>query len=208
MAEAFDPYAPPAAALEPSHELGEVARKGKLVRMDREGRLPQRCVGCNAPALPGRVSRTLYWSPWRWRLFMIGTPVLLIALAIAGVEPAGFIAFLLVPVLVIAHLIVRKRLDLDIGLCARHTKFRRVLYWAGVTSMLLLCVSPVFTGSYGAYVTANTLWLGLLVMLAFAVAFLLSPAQRVAIAELDRKHVLLKHTGAAFRASLPEAGAD
>jgi hypothetical protein len=207
VAELFDPYAPPTAELEARHELGAVARKGKLVRMDREGRLPQRCVGCNAPAVAQRVSRTLYWSPWRWRLFMFGTPILLIALAFTGVEPAGFIAFMLVPVLVIANMIIRKKHELDIALCERHQRIRVGLRWASLCATLLLFVVP-FASLRSPFLISTYLLAVVVLMLVLGTAYARSAAQRVAISEMTPRHVLLKRTGAAFRDSLPEAGAD
>jgi hypothetical protein len=207
MADAFDPYAPPTAELEARQALGAVARVGTLVRMDREGRLPQRCVGCNAPAAPERVSRTLYWTPWRWRLFMFGTPILLIALAFTGVEPAGFIAFMLVPVLVIANMIIRKKLELDIALCERHQRIRSGLRWTSLGSTVLLFLVPILSLN-SPFLISTYLLAVVVLMLVLGASYARSAAQRVAISEMTPRHVLLKRTGAAFRDSLPEAGAD
>ena len=64
-----NPYAPPQSEIEPplSGWVGTY-RDGKLVRMVVGGRLPDRCVRCNALARGYRIDRVLYSRPawWRW----------------------------------------------------------------------------------------------------------------------------------------------
>ena len=100
----MNPYAPPKASLE-AVVPGAVWRDGKLVRMDRQGALPDRCVVCNEHASK-RIARTLYWSPTAWRIFCWVAPV---ALLVAG-------STLRIPMLL-----------LDLGACERHRRLRTVL---------------------------------------------------------------------------------
>jgi len=205
MAEAFNPYTPPAAELDVRQQVGSVVREGRLVRMDREGQLPARCVACNAPAGPVRVKRALYWMPWRWRLPVVGGPVALFVLMSMGIEIA---AILFIPVLfiaVLAGMLVRTRVRLELGICEKHRR-RRAMVLAGGIALVLLVLSL----TVAAFIIRDTAlgpWLLLLipVMLLAGAVHNYSAANLVALAKASERHQWLKHTGKAFRESLPEA---
>jgi hypothetical protein len=107
----FNPYAPSKASMAPRTAPAAVDsevrvwRDGKTVIALHDATLPARCVKCNEPAeLPTKV-RSLYWvNPFVYLLFFAGLLILLIV-----------------------YLIVRKKADVDPGMCAVH-KSRRI--WA------------------------------------------------------------------------------
>ncbi|MGH8741994.1 MAG: hypothetical protein ACREUN_13840, partial [Burkholderiales bacterium] len=78
---AMNLYAPPKAKVDPAHQLGELWRRDKLVRMDRSGALPDRCVICNADAAGYRLPRKLYWAPTAWRIGATATPFVVLGSA-------------------------------------------------------------------------------------------------------------------------------
>jgi hypothetical protein len=204
MAEQFNPYAPPAAELDAPHEAGGVWRDGKQVLMERNATLPGRCVACNSPALPKRVDRTLYWTPWQWRVAAWSTPPVLIALAFTGVETAGVLVLPAIVILAIVNAILRKRIQVEVGLCARHTRIRIALGWAGLGCVALvpcviLGVEFIGLGNLGAVIGSVST---LLILVGFAYSF--TTSQRVAVSRLTTQHAWLKGTDRAFRDSLPE----
>ncbi len=198
----FDPYAPPRAELDSEHQVGSVFRVGKTVRMERNGSLPERCVACNAAAAPKRVARTLYWVRWEWRLFIRVLPLALLGLAAAGLELAGMVFFPAVLVLIIANVIIRKRVDLGIGLCARHWRVRRTLGWLGVGASM--SIFPLVIVTLRESVLQFLVPASMVATLALGIAYAFTGAQRVAIGRIDARHAWLKGTGQAFRESLPE----
>jgi len=118
--ETYNPYAPSKASLESRTSATDVSsevrvwRDGKSVVALHDAHLPARCVKCNAPAdQPTRV-RTVYWH-----------------------HPALYILFFLwLFVYIIVALIVRKKAEVDPGLCAHHKRRR----WIVIT---LAWLSPV-----------------------------------------------------------------
>jgi hypothetical protein len=206
MAEAFNPYAPPAADVDIERQVGGVFRVGKLVRVDRNGALPDRCVTCNAAALPKRVGRRLYWARWEWRVLAWGLPLALLGLGIAGIEVAGMLVMPAVVVLLIVNMLVRKRADLGIGLCARHWRMRRAIGLLGLASSVSILGFTIFTlsgPSFQFLVPASVL-----ATLALGIAYAYTGAQRVAIGRIDEQHVWLTGAGQAFRDALPEPAAE
>jgi hypothetical protein len=117
-----NPYAPP------KFEAGADARYyGSAEGLRREGdavvipvngtRFPDRCVVCNQPAVK-RLSRKLYWH-----------------------QPAIYaLAFVALLIYAIVALIVRKSVEVEIGLCDAHAKRRRngyLLGWLGFAACLV-----------------------------------------------------------------------
>lgn len=210
MAEPVDPYAPPKAELEATDQVGTVSRQGNFVRIDSNGRLPARCIACNAPALPSRVHRTLYWSPWQWRTFLAALPLSVIAIGMStnadvGATLTGILVIAALPLL-IAHFIIRKRLEVDIGICARHRNIRRGLVAASLASMALLFAMPFLVPD--PYLLSNLMLTAAGLMLALGVVYSFSAAQRLGLAKLAPRYALLRRSGRAFRESLPEATGD
>jgi hypothetical protein len=103
-----NPYAPSKASLAARSGLPEVSsdvsvwRDGKTVVTLHDAALPARCVKCNEPADQPTKERTLYW-----------------------VHPAVYLLFLVAPIiLLIVYLIVRKKAEVNPGLCETHKKRR------------------------------------------------------------------------------------
>ena len=203
MADSFNPYAPPEADLDAPHEAGGVWRDGGLVRMERNATLPGRCVACNAPALPKRVDRALYWTPWQWRVAAWGTPLAMIGLAFGGMETAGVLVLPAIVILAIANAIIRKRVEVELGLCARHARIRLALGWAGVGCVALVMGSMFAIDLIGAGNLATVIGAAAVLLLMVGIAYSFTTSQRVAVSRLNPQHAWLRGTGQAFRDSLP-----
>lgn len=171
--------------------------------MDREGALPDRCVTCNAPAGGRRLQRRLYRSPLAWRIGAFAAPFVALAAGVALNSEILMAAFWpLAILLAVAHLIVRRSLKLQLGVCARHRRLRILLIVLSVA-----CMAGVFAGIFGyrelpaaPFVLLGSL-LGLVVL---AVVQSYAGAQAVRLAALSAEHAWLSGTGAAFRNGLPE----
>lgn len=109
-----NPYAPSKASLGSGSGAAGVSsdasvwRDGKLVVALRDASLPARCVKCNQPADPPTKVRTVYW-----------------------VHPACYLLFFAgVLILLIVYLIIRKKAEVNPGLCELHKKRRLIgLTW-------------------------------------------------------------------------------
>jgi hypothetical protein len=104
----INPYAPSKASMAPRSSPAavdsetKVWRDGKTVVTRHDASLPARCVKCNAPADQPTKVRTLYWmNPFIYLLFLINALIL-----------------------IIVYFIVRKKAEVDPGLCERHKKRR------------------------------------------------------------------------------------
>jgi hypothetical protein len=144
--DSHNPYAPSKASLGSRSGKADVSsdvsvwRDGKTVVTLHDASLPPRCVKCNAPADHPTKERTLYW---------VHPAVYLLLLA-------GFL------ILLIVYLVVRKKADVNPGLCERHKKYRlgALAYgWLGFFGGLLLS----FAG--GAADSSAVMVLGLLMMI-------------------------------------------
>lgn len=105
----FNPYAPSKASMAGRTPMAvasdvKVWRDGKTVVTLTDASLPARCVKCNEPADHPTKVRTLYYvHPAVYLLFFAGLLILLIV-----------------------YLIVRKKAEVDPGMCAQH-KSRRLM---------------------------------------------------------------------------------
>lgn len=208
MAEAFNPYTPPAAELDVRRQVGSVVRDGRLVRMEREGQLPARCVGCNAPAGALRVERTLYWMPWQWRLPVVGVPAGLFVLMALGVE---FAAILFIPALLIAilaGLVLRTRARIELGICEKHRRWRALVQAGGIALVLVVLALTVAAFTLRSHAFGPWLLVFIPLMLVVGTINGFSTTSRVTLARVTGRHLWLKHTGKAFHDSLPEAASD
>ncbi len=79
-----------------------------LVVPAHEASLPGRCVVCNAPAAE-RLMRRLYWRPGAYYLLILLSALLYVIVAV----------------------IVRKRAQVEVGLCQQHASRRRPGLWLG-----------------------------------------------------------------------------
>ncbi len=204
MPETQNPYSPPAAFLESGNQIGTVVREGKLVRLDRDGRLPERCIACNASGTGVRITRTLYWSKPSWRFAAFAIPVAILALG--NVAPAPLIGAVFWGALVLIYLIhvfVRARVKLDCALCAAHHRVNRIM--VGISVLCLLAVLGLLGGLLQ---TANgevsmALLIAILIMLAVETGRRLFGPLKVSAARVDGRSVWLRGTGRAFYESLP-----
>lgn len=204
MADGLNPYAPPEAELDVRGQVGTVVRDGKWVRMDRNGQLPDRCIACNAPALPERIVRTLYWTPWQWQAFAWGLVVALFFAMMASPEIVMLVFWPAVLVLVVANMIIRKRVLLEIGLCARHLGRRRMIFRAalGFTIGVIALSVAIVMGRLHLLGTWLTLAIPLMLLLGVVNGY--APGNATALGRVSKTHLWLKRTGRAFRDSLPD----
>ncbi len=172
--------------------------------MDRAGALPDRCIVCNDAAGGYRLSRKLYWSPLAWRLPATATPFV-----VAGIGMATETAILLVlfwPLVLaamIAHTFVRKKLEIEIGMCGRHRRWRTALRLLSIACIVGVGASTVFWRADSAL--AAMLLLGSLGgMVLVGVTQAIVGVQAVSVKKLTDEHAWLARTGSAFRAALPE----
>jgi len=183
-----NPYAPSRASLvdRPSQVPNGSAdgvtawRNLKLVAMIPNTSLPPRCVKCNEPAEEPMKFRKVYWHhPAIYLLILIN----IIIYAIVGA-------------------IVRRRARVAAGLCAAHTKRRRVGIIVAWTSFIAGLGLMTFgfrdtTGHGGVFAAV-----GMLALLAAALAAII--LTRVVYAQkIDKEFVWLKGCGAEFLDSLP-----
>jgi len=195
----LNPYAAPKAKLEQVLP-GAAWRDGKLVRIDRDGALPDRCVLCNAET-GRRVPRTLYWSPPAWRLLGFAVPLTFFAAGIGLRQPWLLVAFWPAAiVMAVVHYIVRRKLALEVGICAPH--YRRSNRLTGVAIATLAIA--VLSGFFAPDGTAIRIGLFLLAIVAFTVVPRVAGVQAVSLKRLDARYAWLASTGKAFRDALPE----
>ena len=200
----MNPYAAPKAKLEEVLP-GAVWRDGKLVRMDRNAALPDRCVVCNEHASK-RIARTLYWSPVAWRVFSFLAPLVLLFGAFALRIPMMVVLFwLLVIVLGIANYLVRKKLKLDLGVCERHRRLRTLLQMLSIATL----VGAVLVFTRLSATGSSMVFLAVAIVSALALAFAqrMLGVQKVSVSKLDSQHAWLAGTGKSFREALPDVAA-
>lgn len=109
----------------------------------------------------------------------------------------------LVIVLMVVHTFVRKKLEVEIGFCARHRRLRATL-----RALSIACVVGVFA-SIAAWnanenVAAALLWTSLAGMVGVVIAQSAFGVHAVGLKEIGPEHAWLTGTGKAFRAALPE----
>lgn len=166
-----NPYQAPSAALIAPPSSESVWREGGTVVLTPGAPLPDRCFKCNLPADGYRLKRTLYWhSPWLYLL----------------VIPAACLYFIIA-------LLVRRKARIELPLCGRHARARRIQ--VGVTVATAL-------GSVVALMTRH----GLLSLMLFVVAVVAGMvASRVVQARrIEADRVRLGGAGEAFLSELAD----
>ena len=200
---AYNPYAPPAAAVDagPADGAG-LHRDGKLVRVGAGARFPDRCLRCNHPAANYRAERSLYWRPvwWRWT---VGLSLVFLFVA-SGVDPLVSGLFLLAVIgFAIADIFVRRKMVVEYGLCERHRRVRAGVMAAFVTSwVLLLGVSGVLASGSDAIPPWAFLPLALTM---FVLAIVASVLYRIRLVRMSGGHTWLKGAGRPFYEGRPAA---
>jgi hypothetical protein len=198
----LNPYAAPKAKLEHDAVAGSLWRAGNLVRIDRGGALPDRCLVCNQPAEGYRLSRSLYCVPpaWKW-----GAPIAPFAVLFAGVNLNSDVLMLsfwpLAIILFIANVFIRKSMKLAVGLCPRHRRIGLILQ-----SIMVLCFVGVFAPILPIdYSLRFPLLMGAsLGLLVLGLVQSFTGIQRLTLKELTGEHAWLGGTGSRFRDQLPE----
>jgi hypothetical protein len=198
----LNPYAAPKAKLEKDTELSTVWRQGSLVRIDREGSLPPRCVVCNQPCAGKGISRKLYWASRAWTIATMATPFVALGIGLAfQLYILAALFWPLVLLMFIAHAIVRKSMKVELGLCPRHQRARLLLQ-----GLSIACFAAVFVGgvAYEEAWAPGLLWAGLVALLVLALVQRFSGIYRVSLRRLTPEHAWLAGTGSRFREALPE----
>lgn len=175
---ADDPYAPPAetaAGIDPI--VGRVWRVGKVLHMDKRASLPPRCVRCNAPA-ETQLHRKMYWhSPW-WALTIF----------------AGLLAYAIIA------LVVRKRADVDLGLCALHARAR-------TRTIVIAWVLPLLAWALCFVLPEGFVGLGIMLALSTTLAAIVVGQRRAAVLRplrIDEREARLVGAGPSFLATIDE----
>jgi hypothetical protein len=182
--DSHNPYAPSRASLGARSGAPAVSsdvtvwRDGKTVVTLHDAALPPRCVKCNEPAdLPTKV-RTLYWvHPAVYLLFL-----------------AGFI------ILLIVYMVVRKKADVDPGLCVTHKKRRlgALAYgWIGFFGGLLLMFMGIAADSGAVAV------LGVLAMISAIVVGMIW-GRLIYVKKITKQEVTLGGFSPTYLDQLPE----
>ncbi|MGH8062515.1 MAG: hypothetical protein ACREO7_10965 [Pseudoxanthomonas sp.] len=104
--DALNPYAPPAASLQAEAVIaeGKYWREGKQLVVRDQCKLPARCIKCGAAAPLAAKPRKFYWHSPAWYLLIL----------------------LSILIYAIAALIVRKKVEVTLGLCAGHSQRRKL----------------------------------------------------------------------------------
>lgn len=152
-------------------------RSGKVLVAKHDAVLPDRCVKCNAPATR-RLPRKLYWH-----------------------HPAVFLLILCsILIYLVVAIIVRKRANIDIGLCQAHFERRKrdiLISWVAALLGIGMIVAAVMYESGLAGVGGAVVLIGSLVYAA-VVTPMVSPKR------IDREQVFLKGACKEFLEGLPE----
>jgi hypothetical protein len=162
----------------PAHGAGLVWRSNRQIVTRSETPMPDRCVCCNGPANGFRLKRKLYWHHPAWYILVVIS--ILIYLIVA--------------------LIVRKKAQLDIGLCEAHRRQRTLflaISWGAAVIGIALIIAAV--AGYGGMLAV----LGIILLLGAAVCGAVKVAI-VSAAKIDKEFVWVKGAGKPFLAQLPE----
>ena len=171
--------------------------------MDRAGTLPDRCITCNAPAQGNRLRRKLYCSPAAWKIGASLAPFAALAAGVyLDVSLLAYSFWPLVVILIVANMVVRKSLKLEVGICPRHRDLRFTLIALSWT-----CIVGVFAGIFtlsGGATGAIILLGSLLALVVLVVVQSFVGAQAVSLKDVSPDYAWLAGTGEAFRSALPE----
>lgn len=173
---ARNPYAPPKAELDTT-PAGQCWRDGKTLMLSYGTALPQRCVKCNAAADTPIKKRTIYWHHPAWYLLI-------------------FVAILLYAIVAI---IVRKKAQIQPGLCRQHTRRRTMglsILWGGV--VLGICFFFAGFSGYEILIPLGALVLLISIIWGGILSRILRPIH------IDYDVIHLRGAGKAFLDSLPE----
>lgn len=186
--DALNPYAPPQS--DPQASFGQtyanagVWRTGDLLVMQKGASLPDRCLVCNQPASV-QFPKKMYWH-----------------------HPAVYLLILLnVIIYLVGALIVRKKADVVLPLCAEHAAKRKRA--ATIATLLMVFGVVLIIGSCSQAGTNEDLFLaligiGFLVLLAGAIVLSVG-ANLIVPKKIDDYYVWLRKVSASYLAALPPA---
>jgi hypothetical protein len=179
-----NPYAPSNASLGVAGgpaTAGGIWRDDDRIILAHGAAFPHRCVKCNQPSLEPHKVRQVYWHP-----------------------PSLYLLILLnIIVYAIAALFVRKKAEIDPGLCSEHLGRRRMwiaIGWGGAVGSLLLL--PMAAYAMGMDPAAG-IPLAIPCILIFAILGILN-SRLVYPKYIDDRYVRLKGADERFLASLPK----
>jgi hypothetical protein len=179
MSEQHNPYAAPRAALEAVLAQGQsVWRAGKLLVCTRDAIFPNRCVKCNAPAEPPLVRYKLGWHSGWWYLLILVQVI----------------------VYVIVGLLVRKRAEIDVGLCERHQRRRRNGRILSVAGLIAIVAAIVLGANLDMWPLMAG---GMIAILPWLIVVLILVPQ-LSAARITKEEIRVKGCGKDFLDSLPE----
>jgi len=179
-----NPYAPSRASLKlgenPAGDAG-IWRDGDQLIVAHGAAFPHRCVKCNQPSVEPHKVRKVYWhSPWLYLLFLL-------------------YAF----IYIIVALLVRKKADIDPGLCEEHVRKRRVwiaIGWIGSIGSVFVWV-PL--GTALGLGPPESMMLAFLCFLGFIIAGMAN-SRILYPRKIDDRHARLKGADESFLRSLPK----
>lgn len=174
------PYAAPAATGQTTPGVaGDCWRQGRLLVVQTDGVLPERCVKCNAPATMDKLRRFV-WHASGWYLLLLLNPV----------------------IYAIAALIVQKQTRLEVGLCADHRRRRRHFH-LGAAAFFAGALLSCFAAATSAP-ASGALWLPLALLLFLAAIVVAAFGARILVpVHMDADLVHFKGCGKDFLSSLP-----
>ena len=200
-----NPYAPPVADVDAPPDGAEPRRDGRLVRMGIGARFPDRCVRCNQPAASYRVARSLYWRPTWFRWTAVVVLLVLFVASGASVLVSGLFVLSLAG-FAVADMFLRRRIVIELPLCARHRRLRAGVMAAFVASWIVLIGLSVAGASGLRAVEQWWYWAGALAM--FLLGIVAALLYRVWLSRLTEHHLWLGGAGRAFCEALPAVGGD
>lgn len=181
-----DPYAPPQADLELSADSARLIRRlGKHIVVPRDVPLPQRCVKCNGEGDGIRITPRLYYYHWS---VMLAVVVLLL---------------LVWPLALVVALVGRRSARVDLSLCKRHQRRRRIMAGVAVAFLTLSLVAPWIGFMTPAIDHDLTIGAGIV---AFVTGLVITAVrgQPLRIARIRDNTLHLSGTGEAFRAAFED----
>jgi hypothetical protein len=190
--DALNPYAPPQSSPQTAmespfgqiHNGAGVWRTGDLLVMQKGANLPNRCLVCNQPASV-QFPKKMYWH-----------------------HPGIYFLLLLnIIVYAIGALIVRKKADVVLPLCAEHARKRKRA--ATIASLLMVFGLVLMIGSCTQVQANEDMFLSLLAigfLLLLVGAIVLSVGANLIVPKkIDDYYVWLRKVSASYLAALPPA---
>jgi len=181
---ARNPYAPSSASLKVGDSLAAgdgIWRDDKRIIVAHGCSFPNRCVKCNEPSIEPHKMRKVYWH-----------------------HPALYLLFFLYAIIyVIVALIVRKKAEINPGLCEKHLSRRRMwiaIGWIG--SFAVLFAIPMSADVLG-FDTGSAMIVGMLCFFLIVIVSIVN-ARILYPRRIDERYARLQGADERFLASLPD----